>query len=115
MFRFDSGNGFAVQLIMTDQEDPTEEIEEELDEMEMDPAAAQEQEIEQLRETITGLHDMADRVKNVGRDLSENLKEKAGEAESDELQREYMILAESARLAYRRIEHGDNTIVRNGL
>ena len=88
---------------------------EELPEKMQDPRVTEQQEIEQIRQNIESLHDMADRVKLVGKNTSEELSKRAEEAESEELKQEYNFLANTARQAYRRIEHGDNTIVRNGI
>lgn len=82
---------------------------------EVDPVKMQEDELDEYRKNIKSLHDMADQVKHVGQNTSKYLAEQAEEAETEELKSEYLQLADAARLAYRRIQHGDNTIVRGGM
>lgn len=83
--------------------------------MEEDPRAIQEREIEDYEQDISRLHDLAEQVKETGETLSEKLLERANEVDDQEMSQEYQRLANAARLAYRRVEHGDNTIVRGGL
>lgn len=85
------------------------------DQTEMDPVAQQEHELDEFRENISNLHNLADQVKEVGQATSEELKRKAQDAENEELEQQYLYLADTARKAYRRVEHGDSNIVRNGL
>lgn len=81
------------------------------DETEQGPEA----EIEQYREVVSNMHDNLDDIKNGGAALSQEIQQKAEEEENEELQRIWLQLANAAQQASRRVQQGDDNVVRAGL
>lgn len=101
---------------MTEEEteDMADEEEVEMTEEELAEAVGEAQgiDLEEAEEQIDALHDQLDQIKNAGEQIPTELREAIPEDAEQERVMEFQRVITRANLLYRRVENGDNSVVR---